>query len=338
MEIKDLIIFDKLIPLREAVYAEYPSILSNELSNYLENSGIKNLYCHQEEMFTKAIEGNNVVITTSTASGKTLSFLLPVIQEIFGTAITDKISGYRGGYTPIERKDIENKMISGVISGLISTNALELGIDIGKIDTTVLAGYPGTRASFWQQTGRAGRNGKECTNYLILDNQPFDQYIAIDPDWLFERDSENAVVDKNNLLIQLAHIRAAAAELPLTLDDISLFPDLGEIIPVLMKAKELTGINGKFVWSGKAFPAGDYSLRNIDKSRYKLINKENGKEITEMDEIQAFREVHNGAVYMHDGVLYQVIKLDLESKTAQAIPFNGNYYTMPWTNILIKRR
>jgi len=95
-------------------------------------------------------------------------------------------------------------------------------------------------------------------------------------------------------------------------------------------------MNGKFAWSGKTFPAGDYSLRNIDKSRYKLINKENGKEITEMDEMQAFREVHNGAVYMHDGVLYQVIMLELESKTAQAIPFNGNYYTMAGAHTTIK--
>lgn len=565
MNTDELIVYKKTVSPRAGEYVEYPDNLLPELSEFLNRSGIKSLYCHQAEMFTKAAEGKNVVITTSTASGKTLSFLLPVIQEIlenplaraifiyptkalasdqyravkpyldyfgtnrisagvydgdtpvnersrirksaniiltnpeminsaflpnhsnygfdfifsnlkyiiidelhtyrgafgshlanvfrrlqrvckyynscprylcssatianpvelaseicgqsfvlidrdgspspvkkyaiiqppgikgsndkdygrvpistvaahlvpelvvsdksfiafvksrknveivlkesrdklvsegiFGSAMTDKISGYRGGYTPNERKEIENKMVSGVLKGLISTNALELGIDIGKINTTVLVGYPGTRASFWQQTGRAGRSGEECTNYLILDNQPFDQYITIDPDWLFEHDSENAVIDKNNLLIQLAHIRAAAAELPLTLDDISLFPDLGEIIPVLMKARELTGMKGKFTWSGKTFPAGDYSLRNIDKSRYKLINKENGKEITEMDEMQAFREIHNGAVYMHDGVLYQVIKLDLESKTAQAVPFNGNYYTMPGGNTFIK--
>lgn len=132
---------------------------------------------------------------------------------------------------------IENKMITGVLQGLVSTNALELGIDIGKIDTTVLVGYPGTRASFWQQTGRAGRSGRESTNYLILDNLPFDQYIGINPDWLFANSCENAVIDKNNLLIQLAHIRAAAAEIPLTLNDISLFPDLGETIPVLMYKK-----------------------------------------------------------------------------------------------------
>lgn len=257
-------------------------------------------------------------------------------ESFFGLSLTDKISGYRGGYTPLERKEIESKMISGALCGLVSTNALELGIDIGKIDTTVLSGYPGTRASFWQQTGRAGRSNNKCTNYLILDNLPFDQYIAINPEWLFASGSENAVIDKNNLLIELSHIRAAAAEIPLTLDDISLFPDLGETIPVLIRAKELTGQSGKFAWTGNAFPAGDFSLRNIDKSRYKLMNQDNQKEITEMDELQAFREIHKGAVYMHDGVQYQVLKLDLESKTAYAVPFQGNYYTLPGSNTNIR--
>lgn len=565
MDMKDLIIYNKTIPKREAKYADFPDSLSEELCTYLSQKGILKLYCHQAEMFEKAMERSNIVITTSTASGKTLSFLLPVIQEIlsnplaraifiyptkalasdqyrailpyleyfgesrisagvydgdtpvnersrirksaniiltnpemingaflpnhskfgfdfifsnlkyvvidelhtyrgafgshlanvfrrlkricryynsspqylcssatianpvelaeeicgqkfievdkdgspaaqrkyvlvqppkimgadkryygqvqvtsvaadiipalveddnsfiafaksrrnvevilkesrdkletesfFGATLVDKISGYRGGYTPMERKEIENKMITGALRGLVSTNALELGIDIGKIDTTVLAGYPGTRASFWQQTGRAGRSGRECTNYLVLDNLPFDQYIGVNPDWLFNSHSENAVIDKNNLLIELAHIRAAAAEIPLTLDDISLFPDLGETIPVLIRAKELTNQSGKFAWCGNSYPAGDFSLRNIDKARYKLINKENNKEITEMDEMQAFREVHSGAIYMHDGVQYQVIKLDLESKTAFAIPFNGNYYTMPGGNTNIR--
>lgn len=561
MNIRELIIYKKTIPKRDAEYVEFPSSLSQELCHYLSKNGIEKLYSHQAEMFEKAVEGNNIVITTSTASGKTLSFLLPVLQEIlsnplaraifiyptkalasdqyrallpyleyfgegrisagvydgdtpvnersrirknaniiltnpeminsaflpnhskfgfdfifsnlkyvvidelhtyrgafgshlanvfrrlkrvcryynsspqylcssatianplelaeevctqkfiqisrdgspasekkyvlvqppkimgadkkyygqvqstsvaadlipqlveggntfiafaksrrnvevvlkeardkletecfFGASLADKISGYRGGYTPIERKEIENKMITGVLKGLVSTNALELGIDIGKIDTAIVVGYPGTRASFWQQTGRAGRSGGKCTNYLILDSLPFDQYIGINPDWLFKGGSENAVIDKNNLLIELSHIRAAAAEIPLTLDDISLFPDLGETIPVLIRANELTSQNGKFAWSGNSFPAGDFSLRNIDKVRYKLINKENNKEITEMDEMQAFREIHDGAIYMHDGVLYQVIKFDLESKTAFAIPFNGNYYTMPGDN------
>ncbi len=257
-------------------------------------------------------------------------------ESIWTSRLKDKVSGYRGGYTPMERKEIERKMITGELSGLVSTNALELGIDIGKLDTTVLVGYPGTRASFWQQTGRAGRSGNQCVNYLILNNLPFDQYIAIDPDWLFEKASENAVVDKNNLQIELAHIRAASAELPLTLNDIALFPDLGEVIPVLMKVNELASEGGKFIWTGKSYPAGDFSLRNIDQVRFKLMNQETNKVITEMDELQAYHEIHDGAVYMHDGKLYLVTNIDVETRISKAVPFLGNYYTVPQSNVFIR--
>lgn len=244
-----------------------------------------------------------------------------------GADLSELISGYRAGYKAEERKEIERKMVSGQIRGLISTNALELGIDIGKIDTAVLVGYPGTKASFWQQSGRAGRSGMPSSTYLLLDNLSFDQYIAIEPDWLFNSKSETAVVDPNNLFIQLAHVRAAAAELPLTLDDISLFPDLGEIIPVLVRAKELRTVQGKYMWSGKDFPAGDYSMRNMDKERYQLINSVNNSVITELDELQAFREIHEGAIYLHDGQTYLVSRLDTENKRGTATPFGDEYYT-----------
>lgn len=257
-----------------------------------------------------------------------------------GSARKEEISGYRGGYTPKERKDIEKRMISGELTGLVSTNALELGIDIGKINTTVLVGYPGTRASFWQQTGRAGRGKGKCTSYLILANLPMDQYIALEPEWLFDSSSENAIVDPDNLLIELAHIRAAAAELPLSLDDGALFPDLGETIPVLLRVEEVRSLGGRFVWSGGLYPAGEFSMRNIDQNKYQLLNKETGKNITEMDEEQAFHEIHEGAVYMHDGEFYQVVHMNLESKIVEAVPFHGNYYTVPGceTNIRIIHR
>lgn len=149
-------------------------------------------------------------------------------------------------------------------------------------------------------------------------------------------------MDPDNLLIELAHIRAAAAEMPLSLDDVSLFPDLGEVIPVLINAEEVKSLEGRFAWAGPAFPAGDYSLRNMDKTRFKLIVRDDvefvdghrqakgpGREVTEMDETQAYHELHPGAVYMHEGVLYEVLKLDLVSRTAEAVPFSGNYYTVP---------
>lgn len=257
-----------------------------------------------------------------------------------GNASKEEISGYRGGYTPQERKNIEKRMISRELLGLVSTNALELGIDIGTINTTVLVGYPGTRASFWQQTGCAGRGKGKCTNYLILANLPVDQYIALEPEWLFDSNSENAIVDPDNLLIELAHIRAAAAELPLSLDDGELFPDLGETIPVLLRVEEVRSQSGRFVWCGGLYPAGEFSMRNIDQNKYQLLNKETGKNITEMNEEQAFHEIHEGAVYMHDGEFYQVVHMNLESKMVEAVPFHGNYYTVPGseTNIRIIHR
>lgn len=249
----------------------------------------------------------------------------------------NRIAGYRGGYTPRERKEIEQRMNRGELLGLVATNALELGIDIGQLDATVLVGYPDTKASFWQQSGRAGRSGRSCTNYMILREMPFDQYIAVNPDWLFTGSSESAVIDPNNHEIQLAHIRSAAAEIPLSRQDAELFPDLGEAIPVLMEAGELTRQGDRYVWCGGGFPEEDYSLRNIDKGRYKLIHQENREMITEMDELQAFREIHTGAVYMHGGAQYQVTRMEPETRTSYAVPFMGNYYTVPGGNTDIRQ-
>ena len=262
-----------------------------------------------------------------------------------GVSLSHLIEGYRGGYKPHERKAIdkrikqilnkaiEEKMVNGEIFGLVSTNALELGIDIGKVDTTVIVGYPDTKASFWQQTGRAGRNKEECDNYLILDARPFDQFISVKPEWLFDTGSENAVIDPNNLFIQLAHVRAAAAELPLTLDDTFYFSNLAEIIPILIKAGELRTTDGrKFSWCGKDFPAGDYSLRNMDNDRYEMINQVDGNTITELDELQAYREAHEKSIYIHNGQIYKVTELNTETKRIIAVPVNDEYYTVPMDN------
>lgn len=249
--------------------------------------------------------------------------------------LSDKISGYRGGYTPKERRDIEKRLSSGLINGVIATNALELGIDIGDIEVAISCGFPGTRASFWQQIGRAGRKGDGAVGILILDMSPMDQYIGINNSWLVNKGVENAVIDKNNLFIQLAHVRAAAAELPLSLDDASVFPDLGEIIPVLIKAGELKDDGGLFIWTGGDFPAGDYSLRNISTDIYKVVNKQNGTMLTEMDEYQAFHEVYPKAIYIHDGMQYLVENLDLTNRIANVVPVDINYFTVPFTETTV---
>lgn len=249
--------------------------------------------------------------------------------------LTDRISGYRGGYKPEERKEIERRLSKGHITGVIATNALELGIDIGDLELAISCGFPGSKASFWQQIGRAGRRGDGAVGLLILDVSPLDQYIAVNSEWLVKTGVENAVIDKNNLFIQLAHVRAAAAELPLSLDDASVFPDLGEIVPVLIKAGELKNDGGLFTWIGKDFPSGDFSLRNISSDIYKVINKTNGVMLTEMDEYQAFHEVYPKAIYIHDGMQYLVEKLDLINRIAEVVPVDMNYFTVPFTETAV---
>lgn len=252
-----------------------------------------------------------------------------------GRDLSDKISGYRGGYKPEERKDIERRLAGGNITGVVATNALELGIDIGDLELAISCGFPGTKASFWQQIGRSGRRGDGALGILILDVSPLDQYIAINTDWLVKTGVENAVIDKNNLFIQLAHVRAAAAELPLSLDDASIFPDLGEIVPVLIKAGELKQEGGLFTWIGKDFPSGDFNLRNISSDIYKVINKQNGTMLTEMDEYQAFHEVYPKAIYIHDGMQFLVEKLDLVNRIAEVVPVDMNYFTVPFSETAV---
>lgn len=253
-----------------------------------------------------------------------------------GKDMSDKISGYRGGYTPEERKDIEKRLSKGSITGVVATNALELGIDIGDLELAISCGFPGTKASFWQQIGRAGRRGTGAVGLLVLDVSPLDQYIAVNSEWLVKTGIENAVIDRDNLFIQLAHTRAAAAEIPLTIDDVSVFPDLGEIIPVLIKAGELKNDSGIFRWIGKDFPAGDFNLRNISSDIYKVVNKANGVMLTEMDEYQAFHEVYPKAIYIHDGLQYMVEKLDLVNRIAEVVPVDINYFTVPFTETSVE--
>lgn len=239
------------------------------------------------------------------------------------------LGAYRGGYTPEERRRVERDLIEGRLVGVVSTNALELGIDIGALEVVVQGGFPGTRASFWQQIGRAGRRGEISHAIVILAMAPIDQFLASNPKWLFEQATEHAVVDPDNLAIELAHIRAAAAELPLTMDDAAIWPDLGEAVPVLADAGELREVAGTWYWQGGPFPAGDFSLRNHDGSRWKIVDRTAARTLTEMTRPQVYREAHPRAVYLHDGEQYLVETLDLVQHKATVVPVDQNFYTQP---------
>jgi DEAD/DEAH box helicase domain-containing protein len=239
------------------------------------------------------------------------------------------LAGYRGGYTPEERRQVERSLVDGSLIGVVSTNALELGIDIGALQVVVQGGFPGTRASFWQQLGRAGRRHEVAHAVVVLAVSPTDQFIGENPDWLVGQPAEHAVVDRDNLAIQLAHVRAAAAELPLSLDDAAVFPDLGEIVLVLERAGEVREAMGSWHWTGGLFPAGEVSLRNLHNDRFKVVNRLTGTTLTEMSRPQVYREAHTRAVYLHDGVQYQVEALDLVQHVATVTEVEQNFYTQP---------
>jgi DEAD/DEAH box helicase domain-containing protein len=284
------------------------------------------------ELLPQLIE-NNVRVISFCTSRKETEIVSKECRDMlagkYGSILANKISGYRGGYTPVERRRIEKDLMNGDILGVVSTNALELGIDIGALQMVIMGGFPATRASFWQQLGRAGRRGGKAYAVLMLKNRPTDQYVGINPDWLIGTSPENAVVDKNNLYIQLSHIRAAAAELPLTIDDRIYFPDLGEVLPLLQKIGEINEIHNTFHWKGTSSPAHEISLRNITSETVQVFDKENEKTLTTIDIKQAKRELYTGAIYLHDTIQYKCLELNLAKKIANVEAINLNYYTDP---------
>ena len=243
--------------------------------------------------------------------------------------LADCIRAYRGGYLPEERREIERRLFSGDLMGVTTTNALELGIDIGSLDACILVGYPGSIASTWQQAGRAGRRDEEALVILIGQNTPIDQYLMEKTDYFFGRPTERAVIDPENPHVLAGHLRCACAELPVDARDCELF---GEYAPAVMELLEEAGQayerRGRWYWKGPAYPAGDVNLRNIDQHNYLIQDTTNENQVIGMmDELSAFTLLHGQAIYLHVGETYFVDKLDLKEKIAYVRKGDFDYYT-----------
>lgn len=240
------------------------------------------------------------------------------------------VRGYRGGYLPSERRDIERGLRNGEIMSVVSTNALELGIDIGSLDVCIMTGYAGSVASTWQQAGRAGRRNSVALVVLIATSAPLDQYIIAHPEYFFEQTPESATVDPNNLIIATSHIKCAAFELPFTegeafgLDALS----TAEILDYLAENRVLRKVRGKWHWSADTYPAQDISLRTAAPGNVVILDvQDNGRVIGEIDFFAAPAEVYQNAVYLHQSAQYTIEKLDLEDRKAYARPVEVDYYT-----------
>lgn len=255
-------------------------------------------------------------------------------------SLARSIRAYRGGYLPSERREIERQLFEGELLGIASTNALELGIDIGGLDAAILVGYPGSIASTWQQAGRAGRGKQEAVAFLVGNNTPLDQYLMQHPRYFFDQSPERAVIDPDNPHIVLAHLRAAIFELPLKVQDEKTF---GEAAPALL---DLLAEDGQIVlrgdrwfWMGrKQYPADDFSLRNSTDNTYTIVDTTTGKNevIGSTDEISAFMQLHSEAVYLHQGEPYFVSELNLDERVAYVHRADLDYYTQAVTDQRIR--
>ena len=242
------------------------------------------------------------------------------------------IRGYRGGYLPGERREIERGLREGRVRGVVATNALELGIDIGSLDACVMAGYAGSIASTWQRAGRAGRrNGTSCA-VLVASSAPLDQFIVQHPDYFFGRSPEHAYVQPDNLEILVNHLKCAAFELPVAPDDKFGSVDVQQLCERLAEAGFLHRSGGNWHWVQEAYPADAVSLRSVTSDNFIIIDtsgEDDGKPeaIGEVDFSSALTTVHPKAIYLHQGQQYHVDRLDFDERKAYVKPVKVDYYT-----------
>lgn len=245
--------------------------------------------------------------------------------------LADAVSPYRGGYLPTERRAIEARLFSGDLRAVVSTNALEMGIDVGSLDASVLVGFPPTIASTWQQVGRAGRSGREALSIVIAYEDPIDQYLIRHPRYFFDQTPEAAVMDPQNDAILRSQLACAAAELPLDDTDAALFGDrASETLASLTAEGYLALIRGRHFWAEGDPPARHVSLRLMSSDTVTIVEDSARERVLgTVDAISAPEVVYPGAIYLHEGASFFVRSLDLISKIATVEPRETDYYTQP---------
>ena len=244
---------------------------------------------------------------------------------------SDSVRGYRGGYLPSERRDIERNLRAGRVDMVVSTNVLELGIDIGALDACVLCGYPGTIASTWQQAGRAGRRLSASLTVLVASSAPMDQYILTHPDYFFSRSPEHALVNPDNLYILLSHFKCSAYELPFRDGEgFGDAPGTEGLLAFLEEGGILRPVGDTWHWSAEDFPASEISLRTAMTENFLIMDITDPARIRAVGEMDRFTVpmlLHENAIYLHEGATFQVETLDFEACKAFIRRVDVDYYT-----------
>jgi len=260
-----------------------------------------------------------------------VEIILTYLQELVKNELGAKsIMGYRGGYLPTERRKIEKGLRSGDIYGVVSTNALELGVDIGQLQVCIMTGYPGTISSAWQQAGRAGRRHGEALVIMVASSSPLDQYIIQNPDYFFNKSPETARINPDNLIILIDHMKCAAYELPFKSGDRFGNVETDELLEYLSEERVLYRNGDKFFWMNDSFPAHNISLRSASQENVIIVDQSDiahVKVIGEMDRFSAMTLLHDEAIYLHQGTQFQVEKLDWDEKKAFVREVDVDYFT-----------
>jgi len=248
-----------------------------------------------------------------------------------------RVRGYRAGYLPLHRREIEAGLRAGDITCVVSTNALELGIDIGTLQTAILVGYPGTIASTWQQLGRAGRRSGSV-GVFVASSSPLDQFIVRHPEYFLSTDPEEGLIDPDNLLLLAGHLQAGLFELPFEDQERLGRADVGELLQLFEEDGSATRSNGRWFWSRQAFPAEEVHLRRILADNVVIIDTSHPRPqvIGEMDQFTAPVLLHEEAVYLHEGAQYHVDRLDWDEKKAYVRPVEVDYYTDALASVTVR--
>ncbi|MFC2066130.1 DEAD/DEAH box helicase [Chloroflexota bacterium] len=243
--------------------------------------------------------------------------------------LTDQIKPYRAGYLPEDRRKIEQELFGGQLLGVVATNALELGIDSGGLEATVLAGYPGSIASTWQQAGRSGRSKDKSLSFLVGLDNPLDQYFMRHPDFFFQRNFENVLVNPGNPYILRGHLLCAAWEWPLNSGDEKMFgPAMSQEREVLEGQGMLRERKRRWYLSPSiSYPAQSINIRSTGGENFAVVDVSTGSLLETVESSVAFFQIHPGAIYLHQGESYLITELDLASRTAHAAPTYAAYYT-----------
>ena len=300
-----------------------PPVVNREL-------GIRRSYIHEARQLALSFLRRGlqtIVFTTSRLNTEVLvTYLKDALEK--DVAARDVIRGYRGGYLPEKRREIERGLREGSVLGVVSTNALELGIDIGNLDVAILSGYPGTIASTWQQAGRSGRRTGSSVAILVANSSPINQFVISHPDYFFSGSPEHGLVNPDNMSILVDHVKCAAFELPFRDGESFGEEDLWEILGFLEEHGLVHHSGGRWHWTNESYPADAVSLRSVSSDNFVVVDETaKPRIVAEVDFTSAVSTLHDKAIYIVEGQQYFVERFDYEERRATVRQCETDYFT-----------